>query len=744
MAAGRNEPCPCGSGRKYKHCCGRTAESAAATGEATEVATLAGLLERGRLHEVEERASALLRAQPDSGELWKLLSIAQLGQGKDALVALRRAAELLPEDPEAHGNLGGVLSARGDWEAALVSLRHSLSLQPRNPQALIDAGDVQRAVGRPREAINLYQWALQIEPQRREALNNLGSAFLDLPEPAQAAACYQRALALKPDDPVVLCNFGNALRQLGKLPEAETCTREAIRLAPEMAMAHNNLGLCLAARGQLPEAIASYRQGLKLNPRYVEVLINLGNALREQGERGEALAAYEQAVQLEPRRADAHCSLGYARFESRRIVEAIASFQNALSAQPSYVLAHLGLAAAQRVQGLFAEAQASCEAALAIAPENPRALQLLGELHADRGDFAQAHELWQRTVALHPRFPTAYASIASHRRMTVQDVAWLRGVQGLLGQALPLSDEMDLRYALGKYFDDTGSFEEAFSQYQEANELSKRYRAEYDGAKLAERVGRIMRLCGPAFFSQTRDCASDSELPVFIIGMPRSGTSLAEQILASHPAVLGAGEIRFWDKAFEKLEAAARAPADLEASLPAVARAYLERLGVHAGGALRVIDKMPANFLYAGLIHAVFPRARIIHMRRQPLDTCLSIYFQNFFNVGVYANDLKSLAHYYGEYLRICDYWRSVLPPASFLEVPYEALVEDQEGWSRRMVEFLGLPWDPRCLDFHNTERVVITASRWQVRQRLNTASIGRWRNYATHLAPLAHLAQTT
>jgi Sulfotransferase family len=151
---------------------------------------------------------------------------------------------------------------------------------------------------------------------------------------------------------------------------------------------------------------------------------------------------------------------------------------------------------------------------------------------------------------------------------------------------------------------------------------------------------------------------------------------------------------------------------------------------------------MPANFLYAGLIHAVFPRARIIHMRRQPLDTCLSIYFQNFFNVGVYANDLHSLAHYYGEYLRICDYWRKVLPAESFLEVPYEALIEDQEGWTRRMVQFLGLTWDPRCLDFHNTERVVITASRWQVRQRLNSASIGRWRNYAAHLGPLEHLAQ--
>ena len=285
----------------------------------------------------------------------------------------------------------------------------------------------------------------------------------------------------------------------------------------------------------------------------------------------------------------------------------------------------------------------------------------------------------------------------------------------------------------------TPRFEEAFTQYRQANELSKRYRADYDGAKLAERVGRITpvrcRLLpadpGLRLVPSCRCSSSACRARV-----PRSPSRFSPRTQRGARSASG--------EAFEQLEAAARAPAELAASLPAVARAYLERLGVHAGGALRVIDKMPANFLYAGLIHAVFPRARIIHMRRQPLDTCLSIYFQNFFNVGVYANDLKSLAHYYGEYLRICDYWRSVLPPASFLEVPYEALVEDQEGWSRRMVEFLGLPWDPRCLDFHNTERVVITASRWQVRQRLNTASIGRWRNYATHLAPLAHLAQTT
>src|SRR6202043_1463103 len=174
--------------------------------------------------------------------------------------------------------------------------------------------------------------------------------------------------------------------------------------------------------------------------------------------------------------------------------------------------------------------------------------------------------------------------------------------------------------------------------------------------------------------------------------------------------------------------------------IPDLTRDYLARLTASAGGAPRVVDKMPANFMYAGLIHAAFPLARIIHMQRHPIDTCLSIYFQNFFNIGPYANDLDDLTHYYGEYQRISNYWRAVLPATALLEVPYEALVADQEHWTRRMLDFIGLPWDPKCLDFHQTDRVVITASRWQVRQKINAASAGRWRNYEKFLGPLQRL----
>jgi len=397
------------------------------------------------------------------------------------------------------------------------------------------------------------------------------------------------------------------------------------------------------------------------------------------------------------------------------------------------------MAAAQRVQALAAEAEASSRAALALAPQSPEALVLLGELHADRGQFVEAQDLFKRALAADPTSAAAYCSIAAHRRMTRDDAVWLQSVQTLLAKPLPLDQEIQLRYALGKYFDDVGEYDQAFGSHQQANELTKRYGGTYDGARLTALVERIIGHCDAAFVRSARREACDSERPVFIIGMPRSGTSLAEQILASHSAVFGAGEVRFWDRAFGTLDEAPGCERDPQ-RLASLAQEYLHRLSGRAGAALRITDKLPANFLYAGLIHAAFPRARIIHMARHPLDTCLSVYFQNFFNVSPYTNDLGNLAHYYGEYLRIMAHWRSVLPAHVLLEVPYEALVQDAEGWTRRMLDFIGLPWDPRCLEFHETDRVVITASKWQVRQKINAASVGRWRNYEKYVAPLRHL----
>jgi len=738
MTPGRNDPCPCGSGTKYKHCCG--AVSAPALPGMQQIGALVALVDQERLPEAEQGARALLGTYPDAGMLWKVLSVALVRQGKDALEELRRAAQLLPRDAEAHRNLGAALYDRGQWQEALSSLSRALDLQPRAVQPLIEAANALRALGRARESLALYERALQLEPGAREAHNNLGNAFLELGQPGEAVNCYRRALESKPNDAQVLCNLGNALRQLGQFREAIGYSQRAIALEPGLSMAHNNLGLALAGLGRWREAVASYRRALYLSPHYIEALNNLGNALRDLGDHREALSLHRKAVELDPRRADSHCNLGNVLFDLRHLDEAAGSFRRALALRAEYPQALLGLAMVLRIQGHTSEAEASCRAVLAIDPQHVEASVLLGELCADRGQFAQAQQHFERALEIDPGLPSAYCGLVTHRKVACTDPAWVQGVQALLAKPLPLEHEINLRYALGKYFDDLRHFDEAFGNYRQANELARRYGRQHDRLKLTQRVDRIIASFDAQFMLQCQGSASVSELPVLIVGMPRSGTSLTEQILASHPSVFGAGEIGFWNGAFNSLEAAG-AKGESAASLTAgIAAEYLGRLTALSAGSLRVSDKRPANFLYAGLIHAVFPRARIIHMQRHPVDTCLSIYFQNFFNIGPYAHDFDNLVHYYREYVRVTDHWRAVLPASALLEVPYEALIADQEAWTRRMLDFIGLPWDPRCLDFHETERVVTTASRWQVRQKISRASAGRWRNYEPYLGPLRQL----
>jgi tetratricopeptide (TPR) repeat protein len=366
---------------------------------------------------------------------------------------------------------------------------------------------------------------------------------------------------------------------------------------------------------------------------------------------------------------------------------------------------------------------------------------LLGEIRADSGRFSEAEELFRRAIEVDPSFPFAYYSIATNRKMTASDGAWLAGTEALLAQPLPLRHEISLHYARGKYFDDLGRYADAFASYRLANELVRRYGIEYDRSGIEERVDRVIQRFDATSIHRLQSDGPSSERPVFIVGMPRSGTSLTEQILASHPAVFGAGELPFWQSAFTAYEAAGLEDHAGAGLIPGMAQEYLERLGTLAPAALRVVDKMPTNFMSLGLILAAFPRAHIIHLKRHPIDTCLSIYFHYFSHLHPYANDLGNLAHYYGEYRRVTDHWRAVLPAANFMEIPYEELIEDQEGCTRRMLEFVGLPWDPKCLDFHETDRTVITLSKWQVRQKMHTRSAGRFRNYEKFLGPLAVLA---
>jgi hypothetical protein len=324
--------------------------------------------------------------------------------------------------------------------------------------------------------------------------------------------------------------------------------------------------------------------------------------------------------------------------------------------------------------------------------------------------------------------------------MTSADRDWLKRAEQMLTESITAPDEINLRFSMGKFCDDTESYEKAFNNYKRANDLLKANAEPYDRQSHSRFVDDLVAAYPHGAFSSL-SVASESSRPVFVVGMMRSGTSLVEQIIASHPLARGAGELAFWTQAASRHEVALRSGTLDEALRRKLAAAYLRLLGPDHSGIQRVVDKAPINADYLGMIHSVFPRARIIYMQRDPIDTCLSCYFQQFSAALNFTHSLDDLAHYYRQHRRLMDHWRSVLPAGTILEVPYAELVADQELWTRKILDHIALEWDESCLSFYSTRRTVVTASAWQVRQGMYQTSVERWRNYQAYVAPLIELA---
>ena len=573
-----------------------------------------------------------------------------------------------------------------------------------------------------------------------ETYDEQGSALLARGEAAQAARQYRRALALKPDFAEAHGNLGNALTELGQWDEAIEHYRQMLRLRPDVAEAHNNLGNALLAQQRFAEAAVSYAQAIALRPRSAGALVNLANALRESGQTDGALTACQRALDLQPQLADAHLIRGTAQSDLGLLDDAALSYARALELNPSLVRAHIAWAMVLRQIGRAADAEALCRQALKVDPGCAEALALLGELRADFGHFTEADSCFRKAIEIDPNLPAAWAALARYRKMGDGDATWLAAAQRIASQPLSLGQEVNLRFAIGKYFDDREDFDNAFASYQRGNELKKRAGLKHDPTQMPRRVDQAIRLYSQRWLLQAEAAGSQSARPVFIVGMPCSGTSLTEKILSSHPQVHSAGESRFWHTTTVNFEATRRRGEDGIGAIAGIARGALQHLHALSADATRVIDKMPENFINLGLIHAAFPNARIIHMQRHPLDTALSIYFQVFSNNYSYSNDLEHIARYYAEYQRLMKHWHTVLPSGTILDVPYEELVSAPEPWTRALIKFIELPWDHACLDFHQTQRVVTTASNWQVRQRITQPSAGLWRRYARHLEPLRQI----
>jgi Flp pilus assembly protein TadD len=481
------------------------------------------------------------------------------------------------------------------------------------------------------------------------------------------------------------------------------CASDLPRLGDE-AIAHHQAG-------RFGDAIALYQQILVCKADIAEVHNNLGHALAALGRHEPAVAAFARAIALKPHNPEALCNWGLSLAELDRLDEAEAKYRQAI----------------------------------AIDPHFPGACNNLGLLLKERGRLSEAEQAFERAIELAPQKTPYYENLAALRPFTAGD-RYFTALQALAEPpaTLPVADRISLHFALAKAYDDTGHPELAFPELVKANACKRRHTV-YDEAETIGMMDRLRALIGSDFIAARRGRGLPSQVPVFIVGMTRSGTTLIEQILASHPKVFGAGELSLLDQVAGAVRTALPGSPPfpdmmLEMSpqhFRALGELYLESIVERAPDALRITDKMTVNFLFVGLIHLILPNATIIHAVRDPVDTCMSCFATHFTRAHPHTYDLAELGRYYLHYRRLMAHWHEVLPPGAILDVHYEDMVADVEGVSRRIVAHCGLEWDARCLDFHRSARPIRTASAAQVRKPIYQGAVQRWRKYEAFLEPL-------
>jgi tetratricopeptide (TPR) repeat protein len=693
----------------------------------------------GRLAEAEAVYREVLRQQPDNADALHVSGVlaGQRGEIDRGIELLRRAVKVNPQFAEAWRNLGALLSEKGRF----------------------------------REAGLAFQQVLQNWESDWSEHGQLGAKFATNEYLQEATAAFAEATRIKPGYAEALNDLGNLLAVQNRVDEAIAAHSKAIALSPGFAEAHYGLGNLLSRKGRTEEALAALRRAAELKPGFADAHLNYGNMLRRLGRMDEAVAAYRRAVQVRPNFAVAFFNMGQAYNSVSRLEEALGAFASALRVKPDYVRAHVRMAAILSRLDRFEEANAAQARAAALAPQSAEVAETLGEILVRQQRAADAEPHFRRAIELDPKLSSAWNGLgnalqsvgkfeeasACYRRVLElsPDYAIGFGYRNLAGSGriTPEQKELDrlwasvnnpespadnrvaAGFALGKMLDDAGRFDEAFSAYEKANGLYKQIRAgagdTYQPELVRRNVDRTIAAMDRAYFEQRQDWGERSELPVFVVGMPRSGTTLIHQIAARHPQVHGAGERSDVINIAKRLGSL-----DDRAAAKVEAQSYLSMLHGLNSTATRIVDKMPGNASWLGLIAVLFPEARVVVCRRDARDTCLSCYFQWFSTGNTFCFDLGHCGWEHNEVQRMMDHWLSVLP-IRMLEVHYEKLVADLEGESRRLIEFLGLTWDPACLEFNKAQTTVLTASVWQVRQPIYQSSVGRWRNYEKHLGPL-------
>lgn len=598
----------------------------------------------------------------------------------------------------------------------------------------LQAGELQRARDYLDRALALRQDVASVFNHRGIVLRRLGAR-------EQAVADFTQVVARDPRSADAFYNRANTLRELGRLADALADYRKAADLAPARTDVLNNLGGCLAELGRNEEALACYSRLAGLQPQLGDAHANRGLVLQKLGRFDEALAAAETALAREPAHAEAWNLLGNLRMKQRRAAEALACYDRAVSLKPGDADAQANRGTALRELGRAEEAERSFEQALALKPGSREARLGLAKLAVEAGRFAEAGERFTDVLRSDAGDVDSLCGLAEVRKVPAGDPLFARLAARLTESDLDDEQRARLHHALGKIADDAGETDAAMENFMRSKSLRP---ATFDLARHRAGHQALRHVFTAEFLAERRGFGVADARPVFVVGMPRSGTTLTEQILASHGRVDGLGELQDLPRLATRLGGGLENPEGFAAALAAMtaeqsrelAARYAEAYRGCDPRALRLVDKRPHNFELLGLVALLFPQARIIHCRRNAMDNCLSMYMQYFSEGHGYNRDLATLGHYYRAHEELMAHWASVLP-LPVHDCIYEETVADFEPAARALVAFTGLDWDPACLLYHAQERSVRTPSRWQVRQPVYKSSVERWRRYEAHLGPL-------
>jgi tetratricopeptide (TPR) repeat protein len=663
------------------------------------------------------------------------------------------------------------LQASGKLPAAEIILQNIIAAHPDHAQALHLAGIIAHQLGKTDSALELLQHAIASAPTVALFHSNLGEIYRQLHVLERSIECGEKAIALDPNSAIALSNLGIAYYDVKQYDQAIRCHQRALIINPSLSCSLNNMGSIYKALGQTQKAFDFYLAATAATPRFVEPLNNLGVLLLEHNEFNKAAHYLQQAVTIAPNFVAAHCNLGFALLGLKQYAQARCYLEKTLHLKPDYAQAFYGMAKILLNQYDFSAVEQYLKNAIAINPHQVEFYQLLAESYLAQAKTQQAMAYLDQALLIDPAHininiskgsilmemgeieeaEAYFLKVAAHPRVDNRILAHYSLVQlrkikpdsPSLSALLAIAANCDevssdklayLYFALGKCYDDLGEWSKAFRYFTQGCNL-KRSQLSYVSAEQSKFSQKLINCFTQDTLEYLQGYANPSTVPIFIVGMPRSGSTLVEQILARHPQVYGAGELTYLsDLISVPLSHIKQIAPD---KLGAITEQYLAALQRIAPHAKHITDKMPQNFTAVGFIHALFPNAKIIHIKRNPLDTCLSCYTKLFSKGQEYSYDLAELGQYYQDYKHIMAHWRRILPANAWLEIEYEAIIANLETEAKRLIAYCGLDWDPVCLAFYQGRRHVRTASFMQVRQPIYSSSVNRWRRFEKELKPL-------